>query len=76
MQITEERANVKPYISYIYKYDDQDNVIEEKWVKEPNGEYSRKSHKYDAKGLLLETDSYSATYNFSVLVKYNYDFFQ
>lgn len=73
-QITEEKQDVKPFISYMYKYDAKGNLIEEKWTKEPNSEYSTKSHKYDTKGLLVETESYNATFKVPVIYRYTYVF--
>jgi len=73
VQITEERANVKPFTTYQYKYDPKGNVIEERWVKDPDKEYSSKSHKYDAKDLLTETDFYNATYKLNVIYRFTYE---
>jgi YD repeat-containing protein len=72
LQVLEYTADGKSYIGSEYKYDARGNVIEEKWTKDANSEYSKKSHKYDSKDLLIETDSYSASYKFSVLYKYTY----
>lgn len=75
IQITEEKEDVKPFISYMYKYDAKGNLIEEKWKKDPENEYSTKVHKYDSRGLLLETQSYNASFKVSVLYKYSYVYF-
>jgi hypothetical protein len=74
-QIIEERSNIKPYLAYAYKYDENGNVTEEKWTKDPEIGYSRKAHTYDTRGLLVETNYFNASYNFSVVYKYNYNFF-
>jgi hypothetical protein len=75
LQITEERNNVRPYTAFLYKYDGDGNCVEEKWTKEPNGDYSKKTHTYNERGLLVQSDCYFASYNFSVMYKYNYDFY-
>ncbi|MDP4208961.1 MAG: hypothetical protein Q8928_09120 [Bacteroidota bacterium] len=74
IRITEERSGEKPLVAYQYKYDSRGNVLEEKWTKN-GGDPSRKVHKYDSRGLLIETDSYNATYDFSVLYKFQYEFY-
>jgi len=74
LQITEEKEGIKPFIAFAYKYDPQGNVIEEKWAKDNTSENSRKSHKYDAKRLLIESDCYLASYKFSVLYKFTYEY--
>jgi YD repeat-containing protein len=70
--ITEVTPEGKAYTASEYKYDAKGNVVEERWTKDATSDYSRKKHKYDSKDLLLETDSYSASYKFSVLYKYTY----
>ncbi len=75
LKITEEKPNVKPYVSFEYKYDAAGNVIEERWVKENLTDYSKKTHKYDSKGIEMESDCYFASYKFSVLYKFTYEFF-
>lgn len=75
LKITEEKPANKIYTAFEYKYDAAGNVIEEKWVKENFTDYSKKTHKYDAKGLETESDCYFASYKFSVLYKYTYEFF-
>jgi YD repeat-containing protein len=70
-----EESNNKTFIAYQYKYDAQNNVIEEKWAKEGATEFSKKSHKYDMKGLLSETEYYNASSKFSSLSKFTYAFY-
>jgi YD repeat-containing protein len=72
LQIIEETPENQTYIPFEYKYDSHGNVIEERWTKDSSSEYSRKKHTYDSKDLLIETDFFSASYNFSVLYKYTY----
>jgi hypothetical protein len=73
VQITEEKPGSAPFITYQYLYDSNGNVFEEKWTKDPAKEYSKKTHKYDVKGLLKETTFYNATYKMSVLFVYTYE---
>jgi hypothetical protein len=75
IQIMELTQDGKSYLGSEYKYDTKGNVIEERWTKDATSEYSKKVHKYDTKDLLVETDSYSASYKFSVLYKYTYQTF-
>lgn len=75
MQISEEKVGTKPFVSYMYKYDQKGNPIEIKWTKDPGKEYSKKSNKFDAKNLLIETEFYNATYKLNVLYKYTYENF-
>jgi YD repeat-containing protein len=72
VQIIEFTAEEKSFTASEYKYDERGNVIEERWTKDTASGYSKKTHKYDISDLLTETDSYSASYNFSVLYKYTY----
>ena len=75
LKITEERPAIKVYTAFEYKYNPSGSVAEEKWVKENSTDYSRKTHKYDAKGLESESDCYFASYKFSVLYKFTYEVF-
>jgi hypothetical protein len=75
LKIMEDTPDGKSYASYIYQFNDKGFVIEERWTKNADSEYSKKSHKYNEKGLRTETDSYSASYKFSVLYKYTYQYF-
>ena len=72
-QIAEEKVGVKNFISYQYKYDAKGNAVEIKWAKDPGKEYSKKTNKFDAKDLLIETEFYNATYKLNVLYKYTYE---
>jgi YD repeat-containing protein len=72
LQIMAFTPEEKSYTESEYKYDPKGNVIEERWTKDATSDYSKKVHKYDSKDLLKETDSYSASYKFSVLYKYTY----
>lgn len=74
VKITEEKPAGHIYIAYEYKYDSRGNVTEERWAKDNSGEYSVKAHVYDARNLLLESNCYFASYKFSVLYKYTYEF--
>jgi hypothetical protein len=75
LQVTEERQGVKPFVSYIYKYDSKGNLIEEKWTKDPDKDYSSKTHIYNENGLITETKSYNATYKMYVTYRYMYEFY-
>jgi hypothetical protein len=75
LKITEEKPAVKVYTAFEYKYDPSGNVTDERWVKENSTDYSKKTHKYDSKGLETESDCYFASYKFSVLYKYTYEFY-
>jgi len=75
LKITEEKPAIKVYTAFEYKYDPSNNVTEESWVKENSTDYSKKTHKYDSKGLETESDCYFASYKFSVLYKFTYEFF-
>jgi hypothetical protein len=75
LKIIEQTAEGKEYTSFEYKYDLKGNVIDERWTKSPDAEYSKKEHKYNANNLLIESDCYFASYKFSVLYKYSYQYF-
>jgi YD repeat-containing protein len=74
-QIIEESDNAKAHIAFQYTYDAQNNVIEEKIAKEGSTDFSKKSYKYDSKGLLSEMEYYNASYNFTSLSKFTYEFY-
>ncbi|HEX2935170.1 MAG TPA: hypothetical protein VHO72_07435, partial [Bacteroidales bacterium] len=61
--------------AFEYKYDAKGNVTQERWTKSADAEYSKKEHKYDANNLLTESDCYFASYKFSVLYKFSYQYF-
>ena len=75
LKITEEDANGKSFVAYEYKYDGNNDVIEEMWTKSSTSDYSHKKHKYQPNGLLSESDCYFASYKFAVLYKYTYQYF-
>jgi hypothetical protein len=74
-KIVEKTPEGKEYVSFEYKYDAKGNVIDERWTKSSDAEYSKKEHKYDAHNLLTESDCYFASYKFSVLYKFAYQYF-
>jgi YD repeat-containing protein len=75
IKIMEKTPEGQEYVAFEYKYDAKDNVTEERWTKSPTAEYSKKEHTYDANNLLTESECYFASYKFSVLYKYSYQYF-
>ncbi len=74
IKILEEKPEGITYDAYIYKYDNMGNVSEERWTKDNTSEYSTKINKYDANNLLVESNCYFASYKFSVLYIYTYEY--
>ena len=75
LQIIEENSDGKSFVSYQYQYDTKGNPLSERWTKDSSSEYSSKIHKYLPNDLLSESDCYLASYKFSVLYKYTYQYF-
>lgn len=75
LKISEEKPAGIVYDAYVYKYDAIGNVIDERWTKDNTSEYSTKLNKFDVKGLLIESNCYFASYKFSVLYIFTYEFF-
>ena len=73
-QINQE-TNGKVLTSYQYKYDAQGNVIEEKWSKEGGSSSSKRSHKYDTKGLQTELEYYNTSSKINSFSKFTYELF-
>ncbi len=63
-----------PYSNY--KYDTKGNLLQEQWSENKGTEYSRKESIYDPKDILKEVDTYYAPYEYQVLYKYTYEFYQ
>jgi YD repeat-containing protein len=75
LEILKEDSAGESVVTNQYIYDNKGNLIEEKWYKENSNEYSSKKYDYDAKNLLKEMDCYFASYKFSILYKYVYEFY-
>ena len=74
LQINQE-TNGKVLVSYQYKYDALGNVIEEKWSKEGGSGSSKRSNKFDTKGLRTEMEYYNAPSKITSFSKFTYEFF-
>jgi hypothetical protein len=73
--INEEKPEGVKYDAYIYKYDTFGNATEERWAKDNTSAYSSKINKYDAKSLLIESNCFFASYKFSVMYVYTYEYY-
>ncbi len=74
LKITEEKPEGSLFDAYIYKYDNKGNVTEERWTKDNTSEYSYKINEYDENNLLKKSNCYFASYKFSVLYVYTYEY--
>jgi hypothetical protein len=57
-----------------YKYDEKENVIEEKWYDGIPDDLSSKNFKYNEKSFPSEVESYYSDYKYKVLYKYTYEY--
>lgn len=75
IEIAKEIPNKTPYVDNIYEYDTKENLKKESWYEGDPQKYSKKTMKYDSKGILLETVYLYAKYNYQVLYTYKYTFY-
>ena len=64
------------YIDIRFKYDINGNLVEELWYSGKPQNYSKKNYRYDEKGILNNIDCYYATYQYKVLYKFVYEFYE
>jgi len=73
LQIEDISSDGKSIISNNYKYDNKENILEERWRKENSTDDSFKKYVYNEKGLYTSMDCYFSSYKFNVLYKFTYE---
>jgi hypothetical protein len=76
VQVTQKEPTGKQFPYSSYKYDSKGNLLQEQWSENKGAEYSKKESTYDPKDILKEVDTYYAPYEYQVLYKYTYEFYQ
>jgi len=74
IEIINKEPDGSSYTNNKYKYNTRQELEEELW-HERNDDYSKKSLKYDEKGLLIEVNYYYALYKYQLLYKFTYDYY-
>ena len=76
VQVIQKEPTGKEFPYSTYKYDSKGNLLQEQWSENKGAEYSKKESTYDQKDILKEVDTYYAPYEYQVLYKYTYEFYQ
>lgn len=76
VQVLQKEPSGKQFPYSTYKYDSKGNLLQEQWSENKGAEYSKKESTYDQKDILKEVDTYYAPYEFQVLYKYTYEFYE
>ncbi|WP_047446861.1 hypothetical protein [Alistipes sp. ZOR0009] len=75
IQVVQIEASGKQFPYSTYKYDSKGNLLQEQWSENKGIEYSKKDSSYNPKDILTEVDTYYAPYEYQVLYKYTYEFY-
>lgn len=76
IQVIQNEPSGKQFPYSTYKYDSKGNLLQEQWSENKGAEYSKKESTYDQKDILKEVDTYYAPYEYQVLYRYTYEFYQ
>lgn len=75
IKITKEQPKGKSIVNNIYKYDKQQNLIEEQWYDNNPDEYSKKTYFYNSKNILEKVEVYYSLYKYRIQYKYEYTYY-
>lgn len=75
VEIVQEMPDGRRFTQSSFRYDNDGNILEERWVEGDTNIFSHKLSTYNQSGALKELDSFYAPYNFKVLYRYTYEYF-
>lgn len=75
VEIQKEQPRDEIRISKIFEYNNEGQLSKEMWYDSMADKYSHKKYEYDDRGIVKEARVYYALYDYKVLYRYNYDFY-
>lgn len=74
-EITQINPDNSKTLNRSNSYDNQGNLIEEKWFDGIPDDLSSRKFKYDKKSNVIEVETYYSDYKYKVLYKFNYEYY-
>lgn len=75
IKILKEEPKENIYVSNIYNYDVEGNLISEEWFDDNPNENSSKTYFYDKKGILEKVEVYYALYRYRIQYRFDYTYY-
>ena len=75
VEIQKEQPKGKIHISKIFEYNNEGQLSKEMWYDSMAEEYSHKKYFYDDQGIVKKAEVYYALYDYKVLYRFNYKYY-